>query len=150
MEKFITKHTPGPWRWEVNEKHKTMALCGGVPRYDLTVMGFERWGLGSAQISLRDTTKDGLNFMQKVSHWAVVVKGREHHAYWFKGISHPDAQLIEAAPLLLSALIKAVKAVNGYKGFAGDSMRMGEWYHEAYEAIAAAGVVVEESKEETI
>lgn len=144
MEKFITKHTSGPWRWEVNEKHKTMALCGGVPRYDLTVMGFERWGMGSAQISLRDTTKDGLNFMQKVSHWAVVVKGREHHAYWFKGISHPDAQLIEAAPLLLSALIKYVEDEE-YHMLGGAPAP--SWYHEAKAAIAAAGVVVEEATE---
>lgn len=151
MEKFITKHTPGPWRWEVNEKHKTMALCGGVRRYDLTVMGFERWGMGSAQISLIDTTKDGLNFMQKVSHWSVVVKGREHHADWFKGIFHPDAQLIEAAPLLLSALIDLISICEENPSVPGQWWSKGvptnDQLNRAKAAIAAAGVVVKESKE---
>ena len=141
MEKFITKHTPGPWRWEVHKEAKDIKLCGGVPRYDLTVLDVVRWGMSGAQIRLREPEKEGLNIMRNTVHWAKAFAGREHHAHWCSGIVHPDAQLIEAAPLLLSALIKAVECEESEYADLRAS-----WYHEAKAAIAAAGVVVEEIK----
>ena len=102
----MSKHTPGPWRWEVNEKHKTMQLVGGKPTYDLTVMDFERWGMYGAVARMRDTAEDGMNILYRCLDWAIPAKGREHHASWFKVIDHPDANLIAAAPDLLEALIE--------------------------------------------
>jgi hypothetical protein len=104
-------HTPGPWRWEINERHKSINLCGGRPLYDLTVMDFQRWGMQGAQIRLRDTSQEGRNLMYNTSHWAKEVKRREHHAGWFKSLNHPDAVLIQSAPDLLDATKKAVASL---------------------------------------
>jgi hypothetical protein len=94
------QHTPGPWRFEINEKSKTVNLCGGKPRYDLTVIDFKRWGMTNAQPRFRNA--DCL--MQPVSDFAVESPGREHHADWFKVVNHPDARLIESSPELLDSV----------------------------------------------
>lgn len=109
----MSAHTPGPWRWEVNEKSKTMHLVGGVPQFDLTIIDFERWGLGGAIMRLRDTSLDGMNLMSRCLAWCKPVVGREHHADWFKDIDHPDARLIAAAPDLLKACQQALAALKG-------------------------------------
>lgn len=103
-----TLHTPGPWRWEFNQKSKSIALVGGVPRFDLTVMDFERWGMNGAIPRMRDTATDGMNIMHKVCDrpdWIQAFPGREHHADWCAGLTQPDLRLIAAAPDLLAALI---------------------------------------------
>lgn len=102
---YQTKFTPGPWRWEVSQTSKHMGLFGGVPRYDLTVIDLDRWGMQGAQIRLREPEKDGYNIMHPVSYWCTPIAGREHHASWIQTIDHPDASLIAAAPDLLDALI---------------------------------------------
>lgn len=95
--------TPGPWRWEINLKSLGVQLCGGRPRFDLTVMDPVRWGMGSASLRFRDgMAGDDLNLMFRAERYARPVPGREHHAEWFQGLRHPDAQLIEAAPDLLA------------------------------------------------
>lgn len=100
-------HTEGPWRWEINRKHKSLHLVGGRPKFDLTVMDFDRWGMGGATIRLRDLAHDGMNMMHKVHErpdWIADFSGRGHHADWCAAVVHPDARLMAAAPTLLAAL----------------------------------------------
>lgn len=107
---MTTKHTPGPWRWEINAKHKSIHLVGGVPLYDLTVMDFERWGMGGAVIRLRDLAHDGMNVMHRVcdrQDWIAPFEGRDHHANWCAALNHADARLIAAAPTMAATLQRA-------------------------------------------
>lgn len=100
-------HTPGPWRWEVNMKSKSLHLVGGKPMYDLTIIEPTRWGMGGATLMLRDTAYDGMSIMHKLHErddWWQAFPGRGHHADWCAAVKHPDMQLIEAAPDLLAAL----------------------------------------------
>lgn len=97
------QYTPGPWRWEFNEKSKEINLVGGKTKYDLTVMDFVRYGMGGAAPRFNVDHGNDLQLMYRADTMGEVVKGREHHANWFKDISHPDAKLIAAAPDLLEA-----------------------------------------------
>lgn len=93
------KHTAEPWRWEFNEKHKTVSITGGRPTFDLTVMDFERWGMGGAVPRFRDTEHDGMNVMHRLcdrKDWFAPYAGREHHASWHANVIHPDARRIVA------------------------------------------------------
>lgn len=106
------KHTPGPWRWEINMQSKSMHLVGGRPMFDLTIMNFARWGMGSAVATLRDTSVDGMNIMYRLPDrrdWIAPFPNREHHADWCADVLHPDMRLMAAAPDLLDTLIAAVK-----------------------------------------
>lgn len=103
----MSKHTPGPWRWEFNESCRRLHLVGGRPMYDLTVVDFERWGMHGATMRLRDTSHDGMNLMFRVherADWIAPEHGRVHHKSWHQLLTHPDARLIAAAPELLEAL----------------------------------------------
>ncbi len=103
--------TPGPWRFELNETSKDVKLCGGVPRYDLNVMDFVRYGMGGAAPRFNDKLNSGFNIMERAEKFGVASEGRSHHSSWFKEIRHPDAQLIEAAPDLLMASIEMVEGL---------------------------------------
>lgn len=94
----MSKHSEGPWRWELNEKSRRVELCGGKPRYDLIVMDFVRYGFSGAAPRFNVELRTHLNVMKRGEEFGEVVPGREHHADWFKRLKHPDAQLIEAAP----------------------------------------------------
>lgn len=98
------KFTPGPWRWELNEQAKQINLCGGIPTFDKTVMGFNRYGFQNAIPTFNDEPNGGYCIMHKATKYAEVVEGREHHAHWFKAINHPDARLICAAPEMYGLL----------------------------------------------
>ena len=104
----MSSHTPGPWRWELNEKSKSLHLVGGKPQFDLTIIQPTRWGMGGATLMIRDTAHDGMNIMHKLHErrdWVAPFPGREHHANWCSAVRHPDMQLIEAAPDMLEALV---------------------------------------------
>lgn len=109
------QHTPGPWRWEVSRHSKRVHLCGGHPkrgfgRYDLTVMGFQRYGMNSAApVFWSWDYAKSVGEPHRADELAVAVPGREHHASWFADIDHPDARLIAAAPELLEALEHLLK-----------------------------------------
>lgn len=99
------QHTPGPWRWELNRKHKSVQLCGGVPRFDKIVVDFVRWGMSGAALRLREPNEPDFNIMRRVDDvpgWIEPHEGREHHVDWCADVSHPDARLIAAAPELLA------------------------------------------------
>lgn len=129
MEK--QKTTSGPWRFEINEKSKTIKLCGGRPRYDLTVMDFTRWGMFGAIPRLR-ADAGNLSIMARISEYAKPEPFRTHHAEWHKIIDHPDALLIEEAPamkLALDMIAAGVARIEGYE-FCFDGIRYGisgEW-----------------------
>ena len=112
-------HTPGPWRWEFNEKHKGLHLVGGKPMYDLTIIDFERWGMNKATMRMRDTAHDGFDLMFRVHErqdWIAPEHGREHHKHWHQLLTHPDAKLIEAAPDLLKVLLMVRDAAIDQRG----------------------------------
>jgi hypothetical protein len=103
-----TKFTPGPWRWEINLKSKSIHLVGGKPRFDETVIDFSRWGMSGAKPTFR---LNGL--LVDAEKFAQPIKGREHHASWCQTLNHPDARLIAAAPSLYEAC-KMVDSADTY------------------------------------
>ena len=111
MSAGMSKHTPGPWRWEINRTSKSIHLVGGRPRFDKTVMEFERWGMSRAAPRFNaEITGDQYNIMTRVPDrpdWIAPFTGRDHHADWCAAITHPDAVLIESAPDLLAMLVEA-------------------------------------------
>lgn len=107
--------TPGPWRWEVSAHSKRLQLVGGLrPQYDLTVMGFARWGMSGATIKLRDLARDGLDLLHKLherADWIAPIPGREHHANWCSTVMHPDAAFIaKCNPANITAILAHVEA----------------------------------------
>jgi hypothetical protein len=136
-------HTEGPWRWEINRQCKVLHLVGGRPQFDLTIMDFDRWGMGRAVATLRDTAHDGMNIMHRLCDrpdWIAPFPGREHHANWCAGVTHPDMRLIQAAPRLLAALESFLRAPSVGSNGPGSSTIVVQDFNlrEARTAIAEA------------
>ena len=96
-------------------KSKVLHLVGGRPAYDLTIMDFDRWGMGRAVATLRDPSVDGMNIMHRLCDrpdWVAPFPGRAHHSDWCSDVTHPDMRLIAAAPDLLAALREAECALS--------------------------------------
>jgi hypothetical protein len=128
--------TAGPWRWEVSLRSHNVQLCGGNPRFDLTVMDFVRWGMScAAPRFLKATADKGLMLLERVEHWAHPVPGREHHAEWFRAIQHPDAQFISESRTDVPALCAALLDVLAYVAGVPSSPARGE-YQDGREQVA--------------
>lgn len=154
-------HTLGPWRWEINERFKSIQLVGGRPQFDLTIIQPARWGLNSATLLIRDTEHDGLNLLHKAHDrrdWIVPFEGRAHHADWCANVSHPDLCLISAAPDLLDALKEILPMAErgaeqcGHDGFCGpeqscDCACMAAYYDSVSLAKARAAIAKAEGRE---
>jgi len=119
--KYEFKGTPAPWRWELNEKSKDIKICGGKPMYDATVMDFVRYGMGGAAPRFQVEIAPDISILERSEVFGIEVKGREHHAKWFKTIDHPDANLISAAPDLLQAAIDFIEKVDDGRARSTDS-----------------------------
>lgn len=115
-------HTPGPWRWELNKASKSVALLGGRPRFDKSVMNFERYGMSHAAPSFNNARlgEEGnlYNEMERCDKYGAIVQGREHHKDWFQEINHPDALLIAASPELFRLLREARTTLEMWKDVA--------------------------------
>lgn len=111
--KYEFKGTPGPWRWELNMKHRQLQLCGGACPFDLIVMDFKRFGMQGAAPRFNIELRTNFNVMERAEKFAMIAPDREHHKSWFQLLNHPDANLIEAAPVLLDAAIEFVKSNEG-------------------------------------
>ena len=132
--------TPGPWRWEINRNHKSITLRGGRPQFDLTIMDFDRWGMGGATITLRDPAVDGMNIMHRLPDrpdWIAPFPNRAHHAHWCASVKHPDTAWIEAAsPDRIARLIAALQEA---RAELSQPARVGLTEAEIEEGCAEAG-----------
>jgi hypothetical protein len=103
-EVSMSKHTPGPWFWDVRKKYNVFRLCSPI-RGTLIVMDFSRWGMQSAQPRFSDRNGEKRGGIMEDGSKIDLSK-------------NPDARLIAAAPDLLEACRAALK----WYGLDGDGI----------------------------
>lgn len=124
-------YTTAPWKWFVNRKNKTIYLAT-VDRGRQFVIDTVRWGMRDATFRFQG---DGI--MVRAEDL-----GEPNHN-GESGIDHPDAQLIEAAPLLVEACREAEHLFSSYgeaEGFASMAPEVWAAIEAMREALRAAGV----------
>jgi len=111
LERLAKAASPGPWQWELNEESRRVKLVGGSPKFDCTVMDFVRYGFNGAMPRFVTEVRPRMNLLEKCTEFAKTVKGREHHANWFKTIDNQDANFIaDTDPGTVLKLIDDVRA----------------------------------------
>ncbi len=80
--------TRGPWRWTGNTTGSGNLFLMAPDKWRHIVMGFERWGMQSAQPTFR---VDGI--MVKAQELRVCPE--DHNPWRVTGLNHPDAVAIE-------------------------------------------------------
>lgn len=121
------KHTPEPWRWEINLKSKSVQIVGGKPMYDKIVMDFDRWGMYGAVPRFNEKIAGNeLNIMTRLcdrKDWIEPFEGRLHHADWCANVTHPDARRI-------------VACVNACAGITTETLNtIGKWAEAGQETL---------------
>jgi hypothetical protein len=91
----MTKHTPGPWKWSIDLRHRDIRLDAG----SLVVMDFVRYGMQGAQPRFRLP-----EYGDVLIECAELAKEHSLLGHW----PHPDARLIAAAPDLFEAATQAM------------------------------------------
>lgn len=140
MEKFITKHTPGPWA------HIEYA-CGVLKSKDENT-GTE-WEHTAFRIRHGDDTG---KIIGEASYSTANVGNGWVNRY---DEAEANAKLMAAAPLLIDALLNILDyptddLIGWSTGIQPITITLTPWHiNKGLSAIAAAGVVVEESKETT-
>jgi hypothetical protein len=101
---------PGPWRWNLNLKAKQIRLESTGYGTDLEiVMDFVRWGMGGARPRFQNPER----LMVHAEAWSKTVPRREHHADWFRSLSHPDAEFIAHARKDVELLLEEIRELKG-------------------------------------
>lgn len=116
IEQRLNKATPGPWQWDVNIACKTAHLettHSGM----YFVLGFQRWGMQSAQPEFQKfknyegpVEERGSLGTYPIKEFAV--PRMAHHPDFDMDINHPDAQLIAHAPEDIKYLLGEIKRLN--------------------------------------
>jgi hypothetical protein len=108
------KATPGPWMWNVNEHGQQMEL---VTKHSgqYIVMGFDRWGMHSAQPTFQvyekyegPVTKRGSKGMKKAIQLSKWAQDYRHNDGW---VEHPDADFIAHAWEDETALLAEIESL---------------------------------------
>ena len=119
-----SKHTPGPWHWNVNPSSKLVRIIAANGDY---VLMARRWG-NSGTIWFQ---KPSSGIIENASRFLKDFPNRHHHRTWAQTIDHPDAHLIAAAPELFAFAERFLEIF-------GDEEDFEELCGEARDAIALA------------
>jgi len=131
--------TPGPWVWDVHSHNKIVYLRTDHSGY-FYVMGFQRWGMGSAAPTFQVYEKyqgpvgeRGSKGMFRADKLTKSLPGKEHNVGYDDYLDHPDAEFIahsrQDVLALLDALeemeenLQGLRPVEGGKKISGYTVR---------------------------